>query len=144
MRFLSIVPGDGGSRMEAKIDRPPTKYCDEQYYDWQLLWLSVGWLSPWSISCWVEDMVLKYDAKTRTTLNNDGVQTRIPGFGNTSSVEAIGDDSSLGEARFYYKNIADALVDLGYKRGIDLHGAPYDFRKAASKCFFSKKNLVTL
>ena len=40
----------------------------------------------------------------------------------------------IGKSAQYYHAIAEALVlHLGYQRGINLHGAPYDFRKAASK-----------
>ena len=32
----------------------------------------------------------------------------------------------------YFADIVEALVKLGYKRGINIRGAPYDWRKAAS------------
>ena len=40
----------------------------------------------------------------------------------------------IGKSAQYYHAMAEALVlHLGYQRGINLRGAPYDFRKAASK-----------
>jgi lysophospholipase-3 len=73
---------------------------------------------------------LFYNQTDHTTRNNDGVETRIPGFGNSSAVEYINPyKSSYAE---YFSKIADGLISLGYERGINLHGAPYDFRKAAS------------
>jgi lysophospholipase-3 len=102
-------------------------------------------------------MLLQYDEKTHTTFNNDGVETRVPGFGNTTTVEYLGHDRLIGKIVYtgnvllwpqflsktplligksaqYYHAMAEALVfHLGYQRGINLHGAPYDFRKAASK-----------
>ena len=40
----------------------------------------------------------------------------------------------IGKSAQYYHAMAEALVlHLGYQRGINLHGAPYDFRKAAGK-----------
>ena len=43
----------------------------------------------------------------------------------------------IGKSAQYYHAMAEALVlHLGYQRGINLHGAPYDFRKAASKLLF--------
>lgn len=46
-------------------------------------------------------------------------------------------DYDCGE---YYYAIVTALVNRGYERGINIFGAPYDFRKGPSKCtshFFS-------
>lgn len=136
--IILIVPGDGGSRLEAKANFENCWFSFDNAGDWDLVWLSAYWLNPFAISCWVENIKLKYDPETRTTRNNDGVETRIPGFGNTWSVERIGSkhDTMIGNARNYFISIVEALVDLGYKRGVDIHGAPYDFRKAASKCLF--------
>jgi lysophospholipase-3 len=76
-------------------------------------------------------MRLEYDNVTRQTYNSPGVETRVPGFGNSSTVEWL--DPSEASPGAYFHNIAEMMVNkLGYRRGIDLHGAPYDFRKAPS------------
>jgi len=64
---------------------------------------------------------------------------RIPGFGNTTTVEYL--DPSQLSVGIYFANVAQRLVQgLGYQRGHNLHGAPYDFRKAANEQaeFFAK------
>ena len=33
----------------------------------------------------------------------------------------------------YYYHIAQALVESGYKRNVNIRGVPYDFRRAPSK-----------
>ena len=38
-------------------------------------------------------MLLQYDKKTHTTFNNDGVETRVPGWGNTTTVDVEASDS---------------------------------------------------
>lgn len=78
-------------------------------------------------------MRLVYNNKTRTTSNSPGVKTRIPGFGNTSTVEWI--DPSKASAGAYFKDIANMLVNFGYERNLSLRGAPYDFRKGPSTFF---------
>ena len=90
-------------------------------------------LLPLAIDCWADNMLMKYDPKTRTTRNNDGVEIRVPGFGNSTTVELIGNGTLAGSSNLYFHPIAEALVKLGYRRGVDMHGAPFDFRKAASK-----------
>lgn len=75
-------------------------------------------------------MRLEYDNTTRTTRNSPGVETRIPGFGNSSTVEWL--DPSRTSLGAYFKDIASVLEALGFERGVSIRGAPYDFRKAPS------------
>lgn len=79
-------------------------------------------------------MKLVYNNETRTTSNTEGVETEIPGFGNSSVVEWI--DPSKAAPGSYFRYIADALVSAGYQRDISIRGAPYDFRKGPSKVYF--------
>ena len=82
-------------------------------------------------------MRLVYNKKTRTTENAPGVEIRIPGFGNTSTVEWL--DPSQRAYTEYFKDIVDAILPLGYVRNINVRGAPFDFRKAPSRyCFMFK------
>ncbi len=71
-----------------------------------------------------------YDNLTRTSSDSPGVRIRVPGFGNTSTVEVL--DSNEVRLTKYFKDIADAAVKWGYRRNKDIRGAPYDFRKAPS------------
>jgi hypothetical protein len=84
-----------------------------------------------SCSLQIDNMRLVYDNVTRTSSNSEGVEIRIPGFGNTTSVEWL--DPSEASPGAYFKDIANMLVALGYERNVSLRGAPYDFRKAPSK-----------
>lgn len=79
----------------------------------------------------MDNIRLFYDNVTRTTSNNDGVDLRIPGFGDPFYVEWI--DPSMASSGSYFKDIGNALSSLGYKRNVSIRGAPYDFRKAPSK-----------
>lgn len=81
----------------------------------------------------MDNIKLLYDNVTRTTSNNEGVETRIPGFGDPSYVEWI--DPSKASTGNYFKDIANALLALGYHQNTSIRGAPYDFRKAPSKIF---------
>ena len=46
-------------------------------------------------------------------------------------MEYLGNDYIVGKSAIYFHPMVEALVKLGYQRGLDIHGAPYDFRKAA-------------
>ncbi|KAG8236099.1 hypothetical protein J437_LFUL000461 [Ladona fulva] len=128
-----LIPGDGGSQIEAKLNKPSVVHylCAKTSEDFFDLWLNLELLVPMIIDCWVDNMRLVYDNVSRTTSNSPGVETRIPGFGNTSTVEWL--DPSQASPSVYFNNIANALVDLGYVRGVSVRGAPYDFRKAPSE-----------
>lgn len=82
-------------------------------------------------------MKLVYDNVTRTTTNAPGVTTRVPGFGNSTTVEWL--DPSHRSPTGYFKDIVNALVPLGYERGVSVRGAPFDFRRAPSE--YCRKNL---
>lgn len=76
-------------------------------------------------------MKLQYNNLTRTSMNNEGVEIRIPGFGNSTTVEWL--DPSQRGFSIYFATIVSHLLPFGYVRGVNLHGAPYDFRKAANE-----------
>ncbi|GFS42997.1 phospholipase A2 group XV, partial [Nephila pilipes] len=86
---------------------------------------------------------LVYNNQTRKTTNYPGVDIRVPGFGDTSTLEII-DPHFLAPHPLgvqlrhhpwteYYKDIVTALVEVGYVRNISVRGAPYDFRKAPNE-----------
>lgn len=69
---------------------------------------------------------LVYDKATNTVHNAPGVETRVPGFGQTNTIEYL-DTNNLIK---YFKPMVDALVSWGYQRGTTVRAAPYDFRYA--------------
>ena len=92
-------------------------------------------------------MALVYNPSTRTTSDIEGVTTRIPGappVGNVEDVEYL-DTGLLMDYTAYYALTAQKLVALGYKANVTLHGAPYDFRRAANEqqeYFTELRNLI--
>ncbi|CAG2171481.1 unnamed protein product [Oppiella nova] len=130
---IILVPGDGGSQIDAKLDKAdvPHYFCDKKTDDYFNLWLNLALLVPFVIDCWIDNMKLVYDNTTRTTSNSIGVETQVPGLGNTSTVEYV--DPSRVPVSGYFNNLVDQLVKFGYERGTTIRGAPYDFRKAPNE-----------
>ncbi len=91
--------------MEAKLNKTKVVHyiCGKVTSGWYALWLNVEQMVPEVIDCWADNMKLIYDDKTRTTRNNDGVQTRVPGFGNSSTVEYL--DSSRLSLSIYFAKV---------------------------------------
>ncbi|XP_036329433.1 phospholipase A2 group XV-like [Rhagoletis pomonella] len=138
-----FIPGDGGSQLEAKLNKSDAPlYCSKKA-NWYSLWLNLELLVVPPVYCWVENIKLYYDKATRTTHNSPGVDIRVPGWGDPDVVEWI--DPTHNKAGAYFKDIANVLVDLGYERKKNIHGAPYDFRKGPSEhnqFFIDLKKLV--
>ncbi|CAG0887974.1 unnamed protein product [Cyprideis torosa] len=129
-----LIPGDGGSQLEAKLNKPAVVHylCDKTTKTYFSLWLNLELMVPLVLDCWVDNMRLVYDNKTRTTHNSPGVAIRVPGFGNSEVVEWL-DPTHISPSKYFFP-VADELVkELGYKRNQNLMGAPYDFRKAPNE-----------
>lgn len=128
------MPGDGGSQIEAKLNKPDVvHYICQKTADYFNIWLNLELLVPLIIDCWIDNVRLIYDPLTRTTKNAPGVTTRIPGWGNPDVVEWL--DPTHASAGGYFKDVGNALVAAGYVRNVSIRGAPYDFRKAPGKVY---------
>ncbi|KRX73611.1 Group XV phospholipase A2 [Trichinella sp. T6] len=134
-----IVPGDGGNQLEARLNKTETVhyFCQKKTSDYFTLWLNLELLVPFVLDCWVDNMRLEYDEITGKTSNSPGVDIRVPGWGNTTTVEFI-DPSGVGYGD-YFSKLINKLVTWGYTRGVDVRAAPYDFRKAP-KTYYSNGN----
>lgn len=132
-----LVPGDGGSQLFVKLNKTESKHwwCEKTTSGYESLWLSITDITPPLIDCFVENLMLVYDNKTRTTHSPDGVDIKTVGFGDTASVEWL-DPNQLSHqisAVSYFYNIVEDLVAVGYKRNVSVRGAPFDFRKAPNE-----------
>ncbi|KOC68058.1 Group XV phospholipase A2 [Habropoda laboriosa] len=140
------VPGDGGSQVEAKLNKTAVVhyFCEKVSTEYFNIWLNLELLVPVIIDCWIDNMKLIYDNVTRTTRNQNGVNIRIPSWGDPFVVEYL--DPSKASPGAYFKDIGNMLVnELGYVRNYSIRGAPYDFRKGPNENeeFFKKlKELV--
>ncbi|KAJ8958547.1 hypothetical protein NQ314_006386 [Rhamnusium bicolor] len=124
-----LIPGDGGSQLEAQLNKSNViHYICQKTSDFFNIWLNMELLVPLVIDCWIDNIKLIYDNKTRTTRTPDGVTIRVPGFGGSETVEWL--DPSHASSGAYFNDIANTLVSLGHVRNKTIKGAPYDFRKA--------------
>ena len=72
---------------------------------------------------------LVFDPTTDSFHDNNKVKIKVPGFGDTSSVEYL--NPGLIYKRAYLNEMVDYFVDREYKRGKTIRAAPYDWRLAA-------------
>ncbi|XP_030061000.1 lysosomal phospholipase A and acyltransferase [Microcaecilia unicolor] len=128
-----LVPGVFGNQLEAKLDKPSVVHylCSKKTDTYFTLWLNLELLLPVIIDCWIDNIRLVYNRTSKTTMSPDGVDVRVPGFGQTFFLEFL--DPSKRSIGIYFHTLVQSLVDLGYRRDEDIRGAPYDWRKAPNE-----------
>ena len=113
-----LIPGDGGNQLYSKLNKTtgPHYFCQLKSNDYFLLWLNLEEITPYVIDCFVDNIKLNYDNKTKTTYDTPGVHVLPKYFGDPAPVEYL--DTSKLSATIYFGAIVDSLVKkYGYIRG---------------------------
>ncbi|CAJ0944365.1 unnamed protein product, partial [Mesorhabditis belari] len=143
-----IIPGDAGSQLEANLTGKPTVVhyvCSKQTQEYFDLWLNLESFSPIVIDCWLDNMKLVYNSSSGFSSNMPGVDVRVPGMGDTSTVEWL--DPSNASTGSYFFTMVDMMATWGYRRGKSVVAAPYDWRKSPVEnrnYFLLLKSLIEL
>ena len=74
-----------------------------------------------------------YDPVTKKYNSAPGVTTRVPGFGDTASVEYLDPSTKWFSVTNYFHSMVEHFVNKGYSRGKDIVAAPYDWRYSPSE-----------
>lgn len=107
-----VVPGLAGSRLEARLNKPSVvnRFC-YQKYDWFTLWLDpLQLVTPSAIDCFVDNIRRVFNPATGLTENAPGVETRVPGFGETDSIEYLTSTKLLGVGRCVFAAIINTSL----------------------------------
>uniref|UniRef100_A0A8C5PHI4 Group XV phospholipase A2 n=1 Tax=Leptobrachium leishanense TaxID=445787 RepID=A0A8C5PHI4_9ANUR len=126
-------PGDLGNQLEAKLDKPSVVHymCSKKTNYYFTLWLNLELLLPLVIDCWIDNIRLDYNITSRTTVPPEGVDIRVPGFGQTYPLEFL--DPSKRNVGIYFFTLVETMINWGYIRDKNVRGAPYDWRKAPNE-----------
>lgn len=138
---IILVPGYGGSRLEAKWKKDQAKhyFCQTHQPDWTNIWIDIKLLMPYMIDCLIENFRLEFDRSTNRTHNTEGVEIRVKDPDNIESVEFL-NDLHMSSFAYFAPIIRHLTSNFDYKRNENITGAPYDFRKAPNELgeFFAK------
>eukprot|EP01156_Anaeramoeba_ignava_P005949 Anaeramoba_ignava/a347369_188.p1 GENE.a347369_188~~a347369_188.p1 ORF type:complete len:451 (+),score=134.96 a347369_188:4-1356(+) len=122
-----ILPGLGGSRMEAKLENFDSKhwFC-MQNKDWFSTWLNVELYVPEIIECVNEYFALDYDSETHYNFHKQGASIR-PIAGSTG-LKNLEPTLSFIRVIAYFAKMLDKFATLGYQEGKTLFPITYDWR----------------
>ena len=140
-----MIPGDGGNQLYTRLNKTkaPHYFCKLKSDDFFELWLDLEEITPYVIDCFIDNMILNYNSTTKKNSDTPGVFTTIKDFGDPSTVEYL--DSSRLSITSYFSNIADSLVkNFQYVKGVNIRGAPYDWRRAPDELDEFYKNFTNL
>ncbi|CEF64761.1 Lecithin:cholesterol/phospholipid:diacylglycerol acyltransferase family-containing protein [Strongyloides ratti] len=124
-----LVPGFGGTRLEAKLNKPSTVHyiCSKTTSDYFDIWLNLQQFTALAIDCFIDNMRMVFNNVTKKCENSPGVDIRTGEFGYDTSIVEWLDSVHFPQAN-YFATIADTLVSWGYRRNEDLRAAPFDWR----------------
>jgi lysophospholipase III len=140
-----LIPGDGGNQLYAKLNKTsaPHYFCQLKTSDFFELWLNLQEITPYVIDCFIDNIRLVYDSTSKKSYNSPGVEMSVKGFGDTWTVEYL--DTSKYSVTAYFAQIVDAFVTkLKYVKGVNIRGAPYDWRKAPDELNDFYRNFTKL
>ena len=62
-----LIPGDGGSQIEARLNKTTGHWWCSKTSDWYDLWLNINQMLQPEVMCWADNVALQYDPLTHTT-----------------------------------------------------------------------------
>ena len=131
-----IVPGIVGSNIQAKLNKPSVvqPLCSKTS-DWYYAWLESFEVAPDAVKCLFDNLKLKHLGEGNVT-NNDGVTTRIADYGGIGDIRcAMPKTATACNTTVNWGYALDQLQAAGYSPGVNLFGAPYDFRYGPKSWF---------
>ena len=91
--------------------------------------------------CWLDSLSISYFASNNSYEGTKGVDIRPNDFGGLNGVNKLDHfDDPFGLTN-YYQYIISQLERVGYKGGVTLFGAPYDWRVPADFLYHQEKSL---
>eukprot|EP01112_Ceratiomyxa_fruticulosa_P020797 TRINITY_DN7185_c0_g1_i1.p1 TRINITY_DN7185_c0_g1~~TRINITY_DN7185_c0_g1_i1.p1 ORF type:complete len:477 (-),score=125.69 TRINITY_DN7185_c0_g1_i1:197-1627(-) len=127
-----LLPGLGGSGLEARIKKQssPSWYCFKNL-NWFRIWFGVNEII--AQPCWMDNLAIIYDPATGEYNNTEGVDLQPADFGGVGGVAYL--DYVFGIPIPFtgvFDTMIKSLEEVGYDAGVNLVGAPYDWRYPAT------------
>ena len=127
-----LLNGLGGAALQCQLDAthvPKHALCTKKE-DWFTIWLDLEELVPGAFSCFEDNIIPRYNASTQAYSSPQGVSIRALDFGGVGGLAYL-DPSVRIPSAAYFEALIEALRSrANYSVGVDLFGAPFDWRFA--------------
>ena len=85
-----LIPGLSASQIEARLNKTSSPhFICSRHSDWFRIWMSPSEFFPKVLDCFIDNFRLVFNPETGLTENPPGVETRVPGFGQTQEIEVL-------------------------------------------------------
>lgn len=128
LKPVIFVPGTYASVLQMTgHDLGHQWYCQKSLNN-QVVWIDEFYYIPPIFNCVAQWLKIYYDPTTDEQINHPNSTIDIIDFGTLNGMSAI--DKFLGNYSIlpYYTFMLDYFKRMGYQEGIDLYGAPLDWR----------------
>ena len=122
-----LFPGLAGSGLEAEIDKnyKPAWNCFKEW-SWWGIWINL--YEALAQTCWFDNLNIRYFVHNNSYVDNPGVKIKARDFGGLNGVNKLDHFDDPFGLTDYYQPIIESLESIGYSAGVNLFGAPYDWR----------------
>ncbi|ELP85207.1 1-O-acylceramide synthase precursor, putative [Entamoeba invadens IP1] len=136
-----LIHGILSSVLEAEVNIPDDlempEDCARQRDNFRV-WQVAEDLNPKKNRCLLKYMTPVYNTETGVLEDLEGVNVTVPQFGSTYSSSCLDPGMLTCSLTEYFRPLIKKLNKLGYVDGVDLYGAPYDWRYTGGD-FYAKR-----
>lgn len=128
LKPVILIPGTYASVLQMTgHDLGHQWYCPKTLNN-TIIWIDEFYFIPPILNCVIQWAKVYYDSKNNEQVSHPNSTIDILDFGKLTGVTSI--DKFIGNYSFipYYTAMIDYFEKLGYQEGIDLFGAPIDWR----------------
>lgn len=128
LKPVILIPGTYASVLQMTgHDLGHQWYCPKSLNN-TIIWIDEFYFIPPILNCVIQWAKVYYDSKNNEQVSHPNSTIDILDFGKLTGVTSI--DKFIGNYSFipYYTAMIDYFEKLGYQEGIDLFGAPIDWR----------------
>ena len=131
-RPIVMIPGLFSSILENKVnvakDYEPWKWYCDRTKDWFRNWVTIKDGVPFLDECYMHYMSSVWNATSRRIENLPGIESRVPEFGSTYAIDTLDPWYIVKYPSEVFHDLIKKFEKLGYEDGVDMLGAPYDWR----------------
>jgi len=137
-----LVPGLASTQLDVRVRQGFNRSgaCRSRFWqnetEWHRMWIDASYFVPGQTACILDRMTFSWNSSTGELTDKPSLESRTKGWGNTTTIDYLDPDLHpryvKGKGSVFGFLIEHLVDTYGYQPGVDLRGAPYDWRRAPS------------